>query len=120
MLIMKKMQKKKKRKNKRKNKTKKNNYNNIIEMQKAQSFQQPRDYNFMPNKNKSKQKIVIGIENNNNIKNNYSDEKAKNARLKTEESNNRLKYNNIRENDNKYKNNKDIKDKNNKPTQRHI
>ena len=70
-------------------------------MQKAQSFQQPRDYNFMPNKNKPKQKIVIGIENNNNTKNNYSDEKAKNTRLKTEENNNRLKYNYyIRENDN--------------------
>ena len=88
----------KKIKNRRKNKIKKNNYNNIIEMQKAQSFQQPRDYNFMPNKNKSKQKIVIGIENNNNTKNNYSDEKAKNTRLKTEKNNNRLKYNYIREN----------------------
>ena len=83
----------KKGKIKKRNKIKKKNYNPIIEMQKAQSFQQPRDYNIMPKQKNTKQKIVIGVEENtnniSNIKNNFDQEKAP---LRTYEGNYKIKY----------------------------
>ena len=37
-------------------------------MQKAQIFQQPRDYNFMPKQKNIKPKLIIGIEDKNDDK----------------------------------------------------
>ena len=93
---------KKYKKNIRKNKNKKKNYNPIIEMQKAQSFEQPRDFAFMPKQKYTKAKVVIGVEDNNNknygnIKDN--DKNKFNKYSKPEEKNYLIK-NNINNTDN--------------------
>ena len=76
-----------KKKIKRKKAPKRKNYNPIIEMQKAQSFEQPRDYNFMPKQKNTKPKFVIGVEDSNNNYTNKKQEKPKNEYLKTDDNN---------------------------------
>ena len=89
----------KNKKIKRKIKTKKRSFNDIIEMQKAQSFQQPKDYNYMPKQKNSIPKFVIGIEDDNKTKNNYNKDKDKNTHLKTDGGHYKIKYNiNIKDN----------------------
>ena len=83
----------KNKKIKRKIKAKKNSYNDMIEMQKAQSFQQPRDFNYMPKQKYSKPKFVIGIEDDNKNKNNYNKDNDIKTHLKTDGGNYKINYN---------------------------
>ena len=99
----------KNKKIKKKIKTKKNSYNDMIEMQKAQSFQQPRDFNYMPKQKYSKPKFVIGIDDDNKSKNSYNKDNDIKAHLKTDGGNYKINYN-ITNKDNNIK--KDINKEN--------
>ena len=92
---------------KRKKIPKKKNYTPIIEMQKAQSFEQPRDFNFMPKQKNTKPKFVIGIDDSNfsTNKNYIKNDKAKNECLKTDD--NKYKNKNINININNINNTND-------------
>ena len=76
----------------KKNKIKKKSYNYIIKMQKAQSFEQPRDYNYTNKQKNTKPKFVIGVEdpndNNNKIKNNNISNKKTNIIIPNKINNN--------------------------------